>query len=636
MKKNTQNLFKYRWVIGFLLLMILVALEINGSSLGVWSKVLPNGTTEETGIIIGSNRELRSDEWALFTPMAMSQYHNDYKINNNLIRATDTDVYMVYGQPVKNWSIIFRPFQIGYLFMSPAKGLSLYWIGKIVFLFLVSLEFGMVICEKKKLFAFTYAFMITSAPVVQWWFSTNSFPDMLVYGQGILLCINGYTQTNSYGKKAVFALTASYLSSCYILVMYPASQIPFFYVFFFIGLWIIISNSKNSCFTWKVDVPLVLFAILLIIIPLTIIIIRSWDTIKLVMNSVYPGKRLNTGGLDLKRIFSYPANMFFPFVEGEVPANKCEMATFFSLFPLGILGCIFNKRRKDGLVTTLLIVMVFLSWYTFIGFSDALSKYTLLRYSFGNRSFVAVSFLNLILLIRHLAKEDYLQLGMGWKFGIAFILGFLVSYCSSVFLYTEYLVGKIFYLCVAILTIIFFLALTNKRILCIVLCIGSLIIGVTVNPVRTGTANLTDSKLSDIITSLADENEGNWLSVSDNFAAGNYLIAMGAPTINSTNTYVNYKLWDILDPERKYEEIYNRYSHIKAKLTLDENAYVELIQADLFEVTIPVSKLNELGVRFILSERDLTLFSTDKYTFETVFSDPLLTPFKVYSFSNVN
>ena len=34
-------------------------------------------------------------------------------------------------------------------------------------------------------------FLVTLAPVVQWWFSVNAFPDMLVYGQGIVLCAEG-------------------------------------------------------------------------------------------------------------------------------------------------------------------------------------------------------------------------------------------------------------------------------------------------------------------------------------------------------------------------------------------------------------------------------------------------------------
>ena len=39
-------------------------------------------------------------------------------------------------------------------------------------------------------------------------------------------------------------------------------------------------------------------------------------------------------------------------------------------------------------------------------------------------------------------------------------------------------------------------------------------------------------------------------------------IMVGAPTINSTNTYPDLERWRILDKSGKYEKNYNRYAHI--------------------------------------------------------------------------
>lgn len=40
----------------------------------------------------------------------------------------ETDAFIVYGQPVRSWEVIFRPFHWGYLFLSPAKGLSFFGV----------------------------------------------------------------------------------------------------------------------------------------------------------------------------------------------------------------------------------------------------------------------------------------------------------------------------------------------------------------------------------------------------------------------------------------------------------------------------------------------------------------------------
>ena len=255
-EKIANKLFAFRWVLVLALLSLAVLLKLNGSSLGTWSFYIPDAANPDDGLILGVNRPIRSDEWAVFTPMSLSQYVNDFQRSSSILRATETDVFMVYGQPVKDWSIIFRPFQIGYLLFDAARGLSFYWYGRLAFLFLISLEFGLVLLKRDRLMALTYAFTVAFAPVVQWWFSTNAFVDMLIYGQGILLCVLGYLNTGVYWKRILLALGGALFGGAYLLVLYPAWQIPFFYVFLVLGLWIIrdkwgdFPSSPLRCCFW--------------------------------------------------------------------------------------------------------------------------------------------------------------------------------------------------------------------------------------------------------------------------------------------------------------------------------------------------------------------------------------------------
>ncbi len=269
------RIFRYRWLIGLVLLILAVAFEINGSSLGMWNVYIPNTEDPRADFIIGRNRAIRSDEWCVFTPMAISQYYNDFGITSDVLRGTETDVYMVYGQPVRDWSVIFRPFQIGYLFLSPARGLSFYWVGRFIALFLVSFEFGLLLTKRKKLLALAWSFAVTLSPVVQWWYSTNAFPDMLMYGQGIVLFMSGYIQTTPCKKRILHALGLVWLCGAYLLVIYPAWQIPFFYIFLVLGLWVILANRKDLSLSWKRDLPILFGAVLLLVLAMAVIISRS-------------------------------------------------------------------------------------------------------------------------------------------------------------------------------------------------------------------------------------------------------------------------------------------------------------------------------------------------------------------------
>ena len=123
-----EKIFIYRWYVGFFLFAILVLLGIHGSSIGIYSAILHSPDTA----LWGTNRVIRSDEWMINTPLAFSQYFNGFAYFSDIVRGTATDMFMVYAQPVRDFMVIFRPFQLGYLFLSPAGGLAFFWMGRLI------------------------------------------------------------------------------------------------------------------------------------------------------------------------------------------------------------------------------------------------------------------------------------------------------------------------------------------------------------------------------------------------------------------------------------------------------------------------------------------------------------------------
>ena len=66
-------LYAWRFAIAAALFVLCVVCELNGSSIGVWQAYM-GGT--DTGTLLGAARPIRSDEWAVSTPMMLSQYRN--------------------------------------------------------------------------------------------------------------------------------------------------------------------------------------------------------------------------------------------------------------------------------------------------------------------------------------------------------------------------------------------------------------------------------------------------------------------------------------------------------------------------------------------------------------------------------
>ena len=136
-ERNRESvIWRYRRMIGLAIFIVAVLFSLNGSSIGSWDKYARDASKTGDAVLIGESRDVRSDEWCVFTPMSLSQYYNHFGRTSDILRATNTDVYMVYGQCVKDWSVVFRPFQIGYLFLDPGRGLSFYWCGRLIALFL--------------------------------------------------------------------------------------------------------------------------------------------------------------------------------------------------------------------------------------------------------------------------------------------------------------------------------------------------------------------------------------------------------------------------------------------------------------------------------------------------------------------
>lgn len=586
----------------------------------------------DSGVFFGGARPIRSDEWAVFTPMSLSQYAGGNSVFEDIFRGTETDMFIVYGQPVFDWSVIFRPFQWGYLFLTPAKGLSFYWEGKFVALLLVSFDMGMLITKNNKLYASCFAVGMAFAPIVQWWFCANAFPELLIFGQVAVLLLNCYIKTDNYLYRILCGIGMVISAGGYLLVFYPAQQIPFFYAFLALAVWVILENRKTIVFSFKKDLPIISGILIVFATAMIIIFARSSETISAVLNTDYPGARFETGGNGFNCFWFYLGNLFTPYTVDNLPLNQSETAAFFDLFPLGIILSslvIFKDKNKDKLLITLFVAWVFLSVFAVFGFPRFLSKITLLYNSTTNRLYTAVGFINLIMLIRSL-------LLLKWKpkrvLGIilSLVLSVGVASLSRICIYGIYLDVFKFIVSALILFVIFLLVfLQAKKVFAVAFVTLMIFVGGFVNPVQKGLDVVYDSELGKVVSEVNREEEGLWIYESGPIAmSGNYLAIFGASTLNTTNTYPALKTWEKIDATGKYKEIYNRYAHITVVLTEEETKF-ELLNPDHFKVHLNTKDLSVLGVNYIVSSNDLLEFNNDDITFNLLSETNLANVYKV-------
>ena len=636
-KIGGEFVYKYRFCIAALLFILCLLLQISGSSIGAWGSFINSNVPPDNGVIIGKSREIRTDEWAVLTPMMFSQKFDGFNYFSSLLRASKTDVFMVYALPVFNLMQIFRPFQLGFLILGNSGGLSFFWCGRFIALFLVSFELMMILTKKKKLLSFTGAVMVTLAPIVQWWFAVNGIAEIFIFGELAIILLYKYMNDNNLQKRCLYLLGLVICAGGYILTFYPAWQIPMVYVFLALAIWVIIDNRKKFKINYK-DIISILVAIILFSTCMGYILHNSLDTIKAVMGTVYPGSRALTGGGDWKRFFEYAIDIFLPKKDIYLNSNQCEEALMFGLFPVGIILSIINlikTKKKDALLVCLLIAYTFLGFYCIIGFPKIIATVTLMSKVQPGRAILAIGFLDVLLLMRNLYIMDEplkRKNAILISLILTVILVFICKITHRMYL-TKMMLAAMIIMCSYLFYFLFrYKAKYANYLFTIGITFVMIMAGGTVNPIRKGIDVIYESDIIKEVQVINHEENGKWIVEELDFPKMNYLFTSGVQVINGTNTYPELNRWRKIDTEDKYEDVYNRYAHIRVKIEKEPKDVKEkfvLTFADAYTVYLIPNELKTLEVKYIFTTNDLEKFTTNEVQFQKKWSNEIYKIYKV-------
>lgn len=614
LKQGFELIYKYRFVLSFLLLIMLVSFKISGSSMGCWKLFLGDG---ESGIRLGEPRVWRSDEWGTLTPLCFRQQYNTlgaYNRYSQTLGSIFTDNMLVYGQP--SWDILtlFRPFYWGYLFFGSERGLSWFWCSRLIVLFLSWFELGMLITDGQKKLSVMVSICVSFAPFLQWWFAINGLVEMLIYGACFVLGSN-YLVSHAFNpRKIAVAVGMAVCAVGYVLTFYPTWMVPVAWGFVPLFLWVVIWKFNRNVLR-RVDVVPWLLIFVITAAGLTVLAVTSWDVIKAELNSVYPGNApSSSGGTGLWWMMKYPISLVSRFSMNELIVENSSIICFAPAGFILALWVIIKEKNKDPLLILLLGMNLFLAWYYCVGISKWLAKMLLLSFVNSNRGPQVLGFLRLTLFVRAVALKE--KAPKRWLAALAAVISSAVPMRLALG-FTKYEPGGLRYeyfdtaekivVVWAIIAVVFYLlyrARKSKYTMAVLgVCTVVLASSIWINPVAKGVPEITKSETMQQIRDLVKEDpQAIWLVADMAYPATNIPAMAGADCLNTTQTYPQKTRWEMLDQEGECEDIYNRYCHIRA--SLGSKTMLELVSTDYVEVTLSPEDLKKLNIRYIVSTND--------------------------------
>ena len=604
MKKIIDFIIEKRYIIALFFLTLFTVFGITGSSIGAITRWILE--PEKANNIIGTYRFIRSDEYAVETPLMIAQKTSELNHFTNLNGITKTDMNMSIHTPTKTLVTLFRIYNIGYLFLNSRMAFSFAWNIKVIALLLITYELMRLITKDEKYLSFLATILICCSSFINWWMSI----DILVFGELLIIALDRFMLYNNNKLKVFWLLVFTYSAISYIMTLYPAWIVSFGYIFLSLAIWVVIKNRKEYKLK-KIDIACFIGIILAICLFAIYFYNSSYDAIQSIIHSSYPGEREEKGGNGIKYLFSYLYSFMLPFAQN---VDTMEYASFLSFFPVPIIMALIYLYKKENHIEFLLpmlIVLVLETVWCISGLPNIFAKITLFSIVPVERCAVSVG-LGLIYLLFYMfahVEERFVKQSHA-VYIILVILALLVFIPFPFGLDMK----RNLYVFAIIETLGGFLLLNigdikYQKLFLFFTVIVTLLSGLTINPITVGIKPMNDTDFAKFVQKEVRKNPNMvWITENMDMVVSNYLVAQGAKTLNVTQTYPNEEFWNRILENRaeEYKKIWNRYAHIKIAL-VEENIkpYIELLSNDRIKLYITPTKLKDLNVNYIVSYKNL-------------------------------
>lgn len=369
-KNFTRRFFSISFIFSFILL---VAAGSTGSSISLLFDH-SGVASHDTQLWLGNTRAIRSDEWEVITPMAISQSNQlpRFPIVNSSWGSSGHNMLIVgmSGVPVAHISAIAKPATWGFFFLDMRKALAWYWwfplFGCFGVLWLVLQHFFSLNWKISAGLAASFALSPYAAGFSGWPAYTAFFP------LAALLFLKFSLQTNRAFYSTLHGVMLGICIAGFALVLYPAWQISLAYLFIlFFPIWCW-TYRRHLNFRWPQLITV------FVAMGVMVVILGWWwlDTHEIIQSmreTIYPGQRALEAGGDIDRWYFIKGLLSIQTMYLPTPLMDASDASSFIFMPIAILtataSLIFTRAHRAP--TTTAISLLFFSgaliFYMFIG-----------------------------------------------------------------------------------------------------------------------------------------------------------------------------------------------------------------------------------------------------------------------------
>lgn len=608
-----------RWYLGVVVgLFVLFTLsKIHTISSPIWDLVLPDGhESAPRGLLAGTNRAIRVDEWGVSLPWELSNVNKGFPLENETIGGKQVGLLLM---PTYHLFSLFRPANWGFLLFDAERGLA--WKGNLDYVLLLTGAFLLLMLLTRNDFwlsLFGTLWLWLSAGIQNW-----NGGISVVFGVYCYLFALGihllFSERQSW-RWWLMGLVFGWLLFTQVFLLYPPYQVPMGYTFLILTAAYIWTNRHEPGLRYKFAQKASIVGLSIVIFALMFYVVYEdlKPTLDAVSQTVYPGKRLETGGTGFK------ANWFSEFYswfvgEDHLPKswdNICELAHFLTFVPVIIpaLAVSFYRTRQVNwfLVGLGVWVLIMLSWMTF-HWPVWLAKGTLMSMSPTRRMQIPLGVTSVLLTVLYLQylKNQAVQVSQAVQIGLVALVGLFIAYTAYYNLEDSEGFFKLYQLVVPVIwfTVLYALLLPTVRLPYrqLTFSVGVLVFllpNLSFNPLSRGLEALTEHSLYKAVRAIHETDpNARWVAF-DNRRISEMITATGANIISGVKYLPPDSIYNALDPTHKLDSTYNRYAHTIYKLHIDGKDGV--IMQNVFEDECIVAvdpcspKLRKLNVRYVV------------------------------------
>ena len=550
--------------------MACVALGISGSSLNLASERTPFVSSDVIKVW-GGAREIRSDEWGIYTPLAIAQYNHRPQfpiVNDNL--GQDGQNMLVLGMvgiPVAHFTTLAKPATWGFFLFDLKRALSWYWLFPIFACLIALARVISIVSQSKWNFSFLLALSFLLSPYVAAW---SNWPAYSVFFPSLAFIVSHWI-LNSSNKiyLLVLGLILGVSLAGFVLVLYPPWNVSLGYVFLVLFAAYV---HQNKLYKNINSARLASFSLAII---MTVITILKWwldsdVAIRAMLATAYPGQRdvVVGGSMYIPELLRGFTNLETLYKLLTPYANESEIASFYYMFlPLLVLFLLRLYRIEIGWIEiSLFAVMIFVLYFMLVGLPFMVAKISLWGRVIPQRADLALGLIHILLCGLLLGstnpplpdneKSKIFAFAVSVAWGLI-IFGYLSQLHSSIL--SSVSMGVVFGILVVVVVAGYWLVLGRAREFIYIYLGLSAATVLPFNPVVLAPNNIID--ISPLVRGI-DNDASQRVLVLEKTLSANQLLASGRAVENGTFYYPQISLWRQLDKDRVDSNAYNRYQHL--------------------------------------------------------------------------